>query len=154
MHVLAKDPVCVDASIAAAMLLPEPTTDLALETWAAWLADERLLLVPPHFAPEVVSAVRRAVVRGRISLEDEDRALSSFLAERLSEVHVVAVESFVWERAVGLARELGRGGVYDTLYLAVAEDAGAEFWTADGNLARALEAGGDLLPDWVHLIEP
>lgn len=149
-----QSPICVDASVVATMLLPESTTDRAIEQWQAWVDAERPLIAPPHFAPEVVSAARRAVLQGRITLAEEDAALQAFLDRLLPKVTVRQVGQFVWERAVARARDLNRAGVYDTLYLAVAEDAGAEFWTTDGNLTRALEADGDPLPAWVHLVEP
>jgi predicted nucleic acid-binding protein len=110
--------------------------------------------VPPHFQAEVVTAVRRAVIQGRISLDDEDAALDALADDMLPDLEPAPCTAGTWRRAVLLARRLCRANVYDTLYLAVAEEARAEYWTADGNLVRALEADGSERPKWVHLIEP
>jgi len=52
-------------------------------------------------------------------------------------------------RAVELAARFSLAAAYDAHYLALAEHLGGEFWTADGRLARMVQAS---LP-WVHLME-
>ncbi|MBC7227355.1 MAG: type II toxin-antitoxin system VapC family toxin [Thermoflexales bacterium] len=49
-------------------------------------------------------------------------------------------------RALQLARAFSLPAAYDAHYLALAEQLGADFWTADLRLARAIQ---DRLP-WVH----
>jgi len=50
---------------------------------------------------------------------------------------------------MGIARKYGLKASYDAYYLALAEQLGAEFWTADRRLSRAVQSH----LDWVHLIE-
>jgi predicted nucleic acid-binding protein len=52
-------------------------------------------------------------------------------------------------RALDLAEKLSLPAAYDAHYLALVELLGGEFWTADGQLARTVQAS---LP-WVHLVE-
>jgi len=53
-------------------------------------------------------------------------------------------------RALQLAQELNLSAAYDAHYLALAEQFGAEFWTADQRLANNVSSR---LP-WVHLVSP
>ena len=53
------------------------------------------------------------------------------------------------EQALDLAERFAFQAAYDAHYLALAEWLGGEFWTADGRLVQAVQAG---LP-WVHLVE-
>ena len=48
----------------------------------------------------------------------------------------------LYERALSLAEQFNRPTVYDTHYVALAEIAGCDFWTADQRLVNAL--GGKL----------
>ena len=147
-------PICVDASLAAATLLPEPASAAAVIAWRRWTQAGRLLLVPPHFAAEVLTAIRRATLRGRITDDEESVALDLFLTGTRRNVRIRSGSPQVWRRACEMSRELRRANVYDTLYLALAERAGAEFWTADDNLVRAVEASGQPAPADVHLLTP
>ncbi|MBI3945437.1 MAG: type II toxin-antitoxin system VapC family toxin, partial [Armatimonadetes bacterium] len=143
--------ICLDASFAGTLLLPEPLTAGADALWESWAQREWRIIAPPHFGAEVVSSVRRASMRGRITPEKEAVALEASLTRVWPTVEIVTITPRAWRRAWEWAREMNRAGIYDTLYLAVAEAAGAEFWTTDENLVRALEAGGWPLPDWVRL---
>lgn len=147
-------PVCVDASLAVATLVPEPVSPQADAAWQSWSDEGRLLIAPPHFVAEVLTAIRRAGLRDDEAAAAEGQALDIFLHRILLGVSLSPYRPEICRRAWEWARRLRRANVYDTLYLAVAEEAGAEFWTADGNLVRALEADGSERPKWVHLIEP
>jgi predicted nucleic acid-binding protein len=48
-----------------------------------------------------------------------------------------------------MAERFSLPAAYDAHYLALAEWLGGQFWTADGRLARRIQAS---LP-WVHLVE-
>lgn len=147
-------PACVDASFVAAVLLTEPSGPRAGALWEEWVSSDRRLLSAVPFAGEVISAVRRARVRGRLSADRANQAFRTFVDDLLPDVEVVPGTVGTWERAWEWSEELGRANVYDSIYLALAEEMGAEFWTTDENLYRALEADGRPAPAWVHLVTP
>jgi predicted nucleic acid-binding protein len=118
------------------------------------LAEERVLVVPPHFGTELISALRRGIFLGRGTAQDQAHGLELCLTTILRVVQPRWPERGTWERAWAWAERLRRANIYDSLYLAVAEETGADYWTADGNLVRALEVDGHPLPPWVHLLEP
>ena len=60
--------IVVDASIFVAWLLNEPSQLAEQEVWDALVSESAL--VPVHWPNEVANALRRAVRRNRISLED------------------------------------------------------------------------------------
>jgi predicted nucleic acid-binding protein len=60
--------IVVDASIFVAWLLNEPMQSTEQEVWEALVSESAL--VPVHWPNEVANALRRAVRRNRISLED------------------------------------------------------------------------------------
>ena len=49
-----------------------------------------------------------------------------------------ALPAGLYKRALQLAHRYGRPTIYDTLYVALAELAGCDFWTADKRLVNAL----------------
>ena len=60
--------IVVDASMFVAWLLNEPRQSAEQEVWDALVGESAL--VPAHWPNEVANALRRAVRRNRISLED------------------------------------------------------------------------------------
>ena len=57
-------------------------------------------------------------------------------------------EAVFHERALDLAQRFALAAAYDAHHLAVAEQTGAEFWTADRRLAQAVQPA----LAWVHLV--
>ncbi|HHW13423.1 MAG TPA: type II toxin-antitoxin system VapC family toxin [Firmicutes bacterium] len=122
--------VCLDASLLLKWMLREPGSD-EVEKWLKLHLGEEL--VAPHLMPaEVASTLRRASRQGRIDPEQVQRSL-----DLLAELKPRLI--WDWElikRAFTLARGLSQSGVYDCLYLAVAEAVGCELWTADARFAQ------------------
>jgi predicted nucleic acid-binding protein len=136
--------ICVDASFAIKLVLPEADSHSASYLWASWSAHEVRVLAPCHLVYEVVSVIRNHVFRTDIELEDGQRALEAFLAQDIELVHPNGFEQRAWE----LAQRFDRPTAYDAYYLAVAEAANCELWTADSRLYRAVH---DSL-EWVRLL--
>ena len=127
--------VCVDASVAAKWVLPEPDSDLASDLYARIVADGDSIIAPPHMGVEVVNTIRKKVRRREISPADSEDALSAFLALPIS----IAIPDGLYESALLLAQRFDRPTVYDTHYVALAQIAGCDFWTADMRLINALD---------------
>jgi predicted nucleic acid-binding protein len=125
--------VCVDASFALKLVLPEPERAQVRAIWDNWRRDGRTILAPWLWQFEANAVLRRKVARGEFS-EVEGR--DAWRIIRRQGVHTVHPRG-LFDRAWAIAGELGRPTTYDTVYLATADLRGCEFWTADQRLANA-----------------
>lgn len=126
--------VCVDASLVLKLVLDEADSQQVQALWAKWVAGGETLIAPCHLAFEVTSVIRNHVHRRSISAEAGQMAFEAFLAQEIELRHPGDLEVRAWE----LAAQYDRPTAYDTSYLAVAESAGCELWTADGRLVGAV----------------
>ncbi|MCS6938258.1 MAG: type II toxin-antitoxin system VapC family toxin [Roseiflexaceae bacterium] len=138
-------PVCLDASFLLRMLLDKATGPLADTLWETWHREERRLVAPTLLYYEVASALHRYAVHRRLSSAEAETLLD--LALRL-DIELVG-DSELHRRALQLAGAFSLPATYDAHYLALAERLGAEFWTADARLVRAVQSR---LP-WVHSLD-
>ena len=128
--------VVVDASLAAAWVLPEPWSDAALRQAERWTADNFALIAPALFAAELTNALFKRVRRRELSLPAAREALTIVGAFGIE----LREEPGTPDRAMALAAEHDRPSVYDCCYLALAESADAEFWTGDERFYNAVSA--------------
>ena len=128
--------ICIDASLALKLVLPESDSEAVQEQWHAWIDDGVELVAPPLFVFEGVSAVRLNVTRKRITAEAADLAFHEFLAQT-QDVRLLLSDD-LYERAWNLAKRFKQSQVYDAYYLALAESLGCEFWTADAQLYHSV----------------
>lgn len=131
--------VCIDACVAAKWVLPEDDSDIAFDLYAYVTAENLAIIVPPHMPIEVTNTIRKKARRQEITPADAEEALSTFLDLPIS----IAMPDGLHESALLLATRFDRPNVYDTTYVALAEIAGCEMWTADLRLLNAL---GNRLP--------
>jgi len=130
--------VCVDACVAAKWVLPEHDSDLASDLFAGIVAGGDSIIAPPHMPVEVVNTIRKKVRRGELTPAEGEDALSAFLALPVS----ISLPDGLHEAAFLIAQRFDRPTVYDTYYVALAEIAACDMWTADQKLLNAL--GGRL----------
>jgi predicted nucleic acid-binding protein len=138
--------VVIDANLVAALLLPLPYSEAALEHMAAWKQAGETLLAPALMEYELVTALRRALAQGMLDPDQADIALG--------QVAMLNIESIppapdLHRRALVWAGRLGQSRAYDGQYLAVAEAHGATFWTGDRRLANG---AGELDLKWVRWV--
>jgi len=126
------------------LVLDEEDSETVQTLWAAWLAREVAVIAPCHLVFEVTSVIRNHVYRREISAEAGQIAFEAFLAQEIELRHPGDLEVRAWE----LARQFNRPTAYDACYLALAESAGCELWTADDRLVKAVR---DALP-WVKTL--
>jgi predicted nucleic acid-binding protein len=126
--------ICVDASVATKWALTEEDRDLALDLYnTSREAGEPI--IAPHFMPiEVTNAIWRRVVQGFIGLADAEERLRVFLE---FQVELTAPRES-YQAALALSDRFRRPAVYDMHYVALAQIAGCELWTADQRLLNAL----------------
>lgn len=133
--------ICVDASFILKLVLDEAGSDAVHQLWAAWVAADAELIAPCHALVEAISVVRNRVHRQQLTAEEGATALAILLEQGIVPVPCDALHARAWE----LAARFDRPTAYDAYYLALAEAADCELWTADRRLARAVQ---DRLP-WV-----
>ncbi|HZK49204.1 MAG TPA: type II toxin-antitoxin system VapC family toxin [Thermoleophilia bacterium] len=129
-------PVCVDASFILRLFMG-PDEETAWRLWDSWLARGSSIHSPALLGYEIANALHRYRRAGFLSLSSADLVLDAALSlpTRLHsgrELHA---------RALRLAADLSLPATYDAHYLAVAEQFGAELWTADARLAAQVPDG-------------
>ncbi len=127
-------PLVVDTSVALKFYLPEKGHEEAVRLLDAEEAGAAELLAPGTILPEGFNAIVWQQKRGLLDAEDAGEAWERLLH---APIYTYATEDLI-ERAVEIAKETG-AIVYDTLFLALAEDARTVMITADGRLLKTLE---------------
>lgn len=141
--------LCVDANVIVRALVLGPLSDRAEAPQDQSQRDETPLLAPALLAFEVTSTLHRPTYLHEITPAHADRAFALFqqLDIRLSSRRAL------FPLARRLAREFNRPRAYDTAYLALAQLAGCDFWTADEPLHNAV-AGRLPWVNWLGSFRP
>ncbi len=126
--------IVVDASFVMKLPLNEPDSPQVRAQWRIWEQSGETIIAPPLFWPEVLSVVRQRIYRAILSEAEGDRALEGL--ERL-EIDVREPHG-IYHVAWQLARRFNRPTIYDCCYLALADIAGCDFWTADRRLVNVV----------------
>ncbi|MFW6155985.1 MAG: type II toxin-antitoxin system VapC family toxin [Armatimonadota bacterium] len=133
--------VCIDASIAAKLVLNEDRSDLASSLWRGWEDADVDVIAPALITWEVANAIRVAASRGRIDRSSVAELYHAFRELPITLIPHYEMPQVAWEQFV-----LGRGltvSPYDATYLATAVVTSCDLWTADDRLVRTV---GDDLP--------
>lgn len=134
--------VAVDASLAAKVVFSEQYTAQTAALFDLWARSGYQPVAPPLIVEELTNSVYKRLRRDDISLDDALNALAALLG---LDIDVRDVEP---AHALSLAHEHRLSAAYDGFYLALAQDHGCEFWTADERLYNAVR---HRLP-WAHWI--
>jgi predicted nucleic acid-binding protein len=126
--------IVLDASAAVELLLAQ---DRAASIRLA-LSAHTELHVPEHFHAEVLSALRRYALRGKLSDLRAAEALAALAALRALRYPVLELATPIWELRARLS-------VYDAAYLALARRLDVQLLTLDAGLAVAARAEGRLV---------
>lgn len=123
--------ICVDASFILRLFMG-PDDEAAWRLWDSWLVEGSTIHSPVLLGYEVANALHSYRRASLVSLASADLVLDAALSlpvrlHSSPELH---------RRALRLAADISLPAAYDAHYLAVAEQVGAELWTADGRLAR------------------
>jgi predicted nucleic acid-binding protein len=124
----------VDASVAAAWVIPEAHSEAALELAESWLSEGVLMIVPGLFAAEIANALYQRVRRGEMSVDLGHAALHTIACFDIE----LREEAGLPARALQLAARHVRRSSYDCYYLALAESLGCDYWTADERFYNAV----------------
>jgi predicted nucleic acid-binding protein len=124
----------LDASSGLKWVLPEPLADKARRLRDDYRNGVHELLAPDVFTIEVAHALARAERRKLIPVGDA----AKLLADILTTAPQAHLHRPFLARALDIASQM-HIGVYDCLYVALAEREGCEFITADDRLVHALQ---------------
>ena len=124
----------LDSCVALKWVLAEPDSAKALQLLDDFQTQVRLFLAPDVFPLEVAHALTRAARRGLITPQEGSAKFSDILAS-LPDMYPSLP---LLPRAYDLSSTF-RIGVYDCLYVALAEREGCELITADNRLVQALQ---------------
>jgi predicted nucleic acid-binding protein len=124
----------LDSSVAFKWVVAEPYTDKSLRVRDDFRNGLVELLAPDVYAVEVAHALTRAERQGRIAVAQSGR----LLADILSTLPILHPSLSLLPRACELSSQM-RVGVYDCLYIALAEREGCELITADDKLVKNLQ---------------
>ena len=125
--------VCVDASLAIKIVVPEAGSDKADALFDQWAGEETQLIAPVFFEVETDSILRQKVsLRRELTDAQAERAFASLQGLPIKTTHSQEQRERAWE----IAREFQFPTVYDATYLALAELHRCDFWTADEKLFK------------------
>jgi predicted nucleic acid-binding protein len=128
--------VCVDASLAVKVVVPEPDSEKADAVFTEWTITGTQLIAPAFFEVETDSILRQKVVlRQELTPEQAQTAWAKLHTLPIQQLAVVGQRQRAW----AIATDLGLATVYDATYLALAELRGCEFWTADERLVNRVK---------------
>ena len=125
----------IDSSVAFKWVVPEVDSDKADRLRDDFRNAVHDLLAPDVFPPELAHALTRAERQKRIKVGQA----STYLANALTTPPRFYPSFPLLQRACAISSAL-RVGIYDCLYIALAEQEGCEFITADGKLVKNLQA--------------
>lgn len=125
----------LDASVAFKWVVDEDHSPRARQLRAEFQNGIHELLAPDIFPVEVGHALTRAERQGRVSLADGWALWLEVMADAPKRHHSLPLMA----QAYALSSAL-RVGIYDCLYVALAEKEGCELVTADDKLVKNLQA--------------
>lgn len=136
--------LCVDANLVIRLVV-DPSDRAIQQLWERWSTERRQIAAPTLLYYEVANVLYRYQALGLMRASSAQLALKAALALPVR----LYGEPDLHRLALDLAQRFSLPAAYDAHYLALAEHLGGEFWTADGKLARTVQAS---LP-WVYLAE-
>lgn len=126
----------LDASVAVKWFLPaegEALSTEALTLFQSYVRQEIRFIVPDIFWAEIGSTCWKAIRTGRLQKSSAQAAITDLLCCKFPTFPIATL----LENAFLIATEFERT-IYDSLYVALAMQSGAELVTADERLANAL----------------
>lgn len=128
----------IDACLAVKWVVPgEPFRAKAKQLLRDARRNGIVLIGPPLLHYEVESILQRRLHQERVTVAATDASLAAFYSAGTQ----VMGHSRMVQRARDIARQFYQPRIYDSLYAALAELRGCEFWTADKAFFDAVKTG-------------
>jgi predicted nucleic acid-binding protein len=126
---------CIDANVAVKAVISEDFSKNAMALISDASNREIRLIAPHFFDAETNGAVRKKVYSGEITVKFGDIAF-----ERLRELPTQMLStSHLLDRAWEIAKQFRLRWLYDSFYVALAEERECLLWTADMELYNAVK---------------
>ncbi len=138
--------IVIDASVAIWAILPVMSTVDVISHFVTWRQANCEIHVPSLWLAECTSVIRRAVHSNIIQSKEGLIALEDLFA---LDAVVTPTTAQHCRMAYAWAERLAQAKAYDSFYLALAEELGATFFTADKRLANSAQQLG---VGWVYWI--
>src|SRR5258707_9257729 len=126
--------VVADSGIFIATALKETYSVQAEQLVRNWREQGIQIAAPTLFRYEIIAVMRKSVFRGNVSAEQAITGRDALLEYPVQ----LFMDDVLLKRGYELATQFSRPSAYDSQYLAVAEQLGCEFWTADERLFNTL----------------
>lgn len=126
--------ICFDSSVAAKWFFSEEHSAGARALLRASVTSSDTIIAPHMLPSEMTNIVRQRMRRGSLSHDGAQAVLAELLALPIE----LMAPPGLYGRALEIANTHNLPAVYDAHYVALAEMAGATFWSADQRLLRAL----------------
>jgi predicted nucleic acid-binding protein len=136
--------VVADSGIFIATVLKETYSPQAEQLIQQWREQQVQIAAPTLFRYEAVAVMRKSVYRGLLSVDQAIRGRDALLEYPIQ----FLMSEALLKRGFDLAAQFNRPTAYDAQYLAVAEQLGCDFWTADERLFNIVRP---ILP-WVKWV--
>ncbi len=136
----------IDANVAVWAVLPKIAVVSTVGRLAQWSQQQQPIIVPNFWVAETTSVVRQLIYSKAISVEQGQTALNDLFA---LEVEIIPLTLELCHRALVWATHFQQSKVYDSLYVALAEQRQAELWTGD---KRLVNRARQLKLEWVHWV--
>ena len=134
-------PICIDASIIIRLLIGGKGAERVATLWSEWKTNHQQLIAPSLMPYEVANVLHQYVRHSSLQPEEAGDALRIALSLNIQLYRDTALHT----QAANLARELELPATYDAHYLALAQQMGATFWTADQRLIRKVDSKLDFM---------
>jgi predicted nucleic acid-binding protein len=131
--------IVLDANLLVALAVPTDYSERAAAEMNRWLLGGVDLYAPVLWSYEAASALRKFVAAGKLRQDEAVAAIGRLLA---FDVQAVAPTMELHQKSLIWAERLSDFVAYDSAYLALAEQLGAPFWTADRKLAKRVRTLG------------
>jgi len=138
--------VVIDANIGISFVIPLPYSDLAVKRMRLWHTEQARIVVPSLWRYEVLSGLCMALFHKLLTFEQAVLAISDLKEMAFEEI---GSDGQTDQQILRWAERIGQMVIYDATYLTIAEQLGAEFWTADRRLANAAHNAG---ADWAFYL--
>ncbi len=138
--------ITIDANIAVWAVLPNIAVIQTLQQIKTWHQEERQIIAPDLLIAEASSVIRRCVFMRQITKDEGEQALTDLF---LLGIETVPLTLELCKTAVTWASTLQHARLYDSLYLALAEQQQAELWTADKRLINGAKQHGFPRIHWI-----
>jgi len=143
---LAATTVVIDSNVAVWAVLPKVAILNTTNHLINWHQQGHRLVVPDFWLAEATSVVRQLVYTKTITMAEGNTAIVDLFTLG---VEIVPLSLELCQSAFAWAARFQQSKVYDSLYVALAEQRQAELWTGD---KRLVNRARQLKLEWVHWV--